>query len=120
MAEIKGLVMERDDLLSEVDGLRHEKQQVCDILMAAPELNMSNYDESDVSALNDAVIEVVLLMRGPSSPVPSIDSPIDVLEVIVANARTIPDPSTNGATDIAAVPLDDIEAARVVLEPTDD
>lgn len=37
------------------------------------------------------------------------------LENIVANAHTIPDPSMEGATDIAAVPLDDIEQARAAL-----
>ena len=37
------------------------------------------------------------------------------LEVIVANAEIIPDPHMSGATDIYAVPLDDIDTARAAL-----
>ena len=40
----------------------------------------------------------------------------DALQVIVANARMIPDPQMEGTTDCFAVPLDDIETACRVLE----
>lgn len=40
---------------------------------------------------------------------------LEALSNILANARLIPDPSMQGATDVYAVPLDDIEAAVAVL-----
>jgi hypothetical protein len=40
------------------------------------------------------------------------------LEVIVANAEIIPDPHMSGATDIYAVPLDDIDTARAAISAT--
>lgn len=40
---------------------------------------------------------------------------IELLTIIVANAKMIPDPSMQGATDIYAVPLGDIEAAKFLL-----
>lgn len=39
----------------------------------------------------------------------------DLLAVIIANAKMIPDPAMAGQTDIYAVPLDDIEDARTIL-----
>lgn len=38
-----------------------------------------------------------------------------VLEIIIANACLIPDPTMNGVTDTYSVPLDDIEAARIIV-----
>jgi len=40
---------------------------------------------------------------------------LEILQIIIANARMQPDASMNGATDIYAVPLDDIEAARAAI-----
>lgn len=37
------------------------------------------------------------------------------LDCIVLNARLVPDPDRNGATDCYAVPLEDIERARELL-----
>lgn len=37
------------------------------------------------------------------------------LSNIVLNARMIPDPSMQGATDIYTVPMDDIDAARNLI-----
>lgn len=39
-----------------------------------------------------------------------------MLEIMVANAELIPDPRMNGSTDVYAVPLDDVEEARRLLE----
>lgn len=44
----------------------------------------------------------------------------DILRNILANARVQPDAAMNGTTDVYAVPLEDIEAARsALLEPMD-
>lgn len=37
------------------------------------------------------------------------------LDILIANARLIPDPGMAGATDCYAVPMDDIEAARAAI-----
>jgi hypothetical protein len=39
-----------------------------------------------------------------------------MLDIIVTNARMIPDPAMQGATDIYAVPLDDIDNAEELLK----
>ena len=47
------------------------KEQIIEILGNAPELNMGNYDEDDVKALNDTVIEAYNLLKSmPDSTQP--------------------------------------------------
>ena len=40
---------------------------------------------------------------------------LDILRIIIANARLIHDPVMAGTTDIYAVPVDDIEATRAAV-----
>lgn len=40
---------------------------------------------------------------------------VDVLRIITMNATVISDPGMDGHTDIYAIPLDDIEAAREIV-----
>ena len=54
----------------EMERLQDERQAVYWILTEAPELNMSNYTDEEASALNDAVIEAVLLMQNNGAPEP--------------------------------------------------
>lgn len=44
--------------------------QLFAIAEAAPELNMSNYDESQVSEINDAMVKIYLLLKAAIAPVP--------------------------------------------------
>jgi hypothetical protein len=49
--------------LSPNTGLIQALERIAATAEASPELNMSNYDHDDVSALNDAMISVVLDLR---------------------------------------------------------
>lgn len=40
---------------------------------------------------------------------------LEMLQIIVANARVIPDPDMHGHTDIYSVPICDIESAREAI-----
>ncbi len=58
-------------LNADADELAEERAtvaQMLELLMEAPELNMSNYTEEEVSALNNAVIEAVAIARAERKP----------------------------------------------------
>ncbi len=50
-------------LLREVERLRAKLAEVHALLLDAPELNMSNYTEDDVTALNHAVNEACCMLE---------------------------------------------------------
>ena len=68
----------------------------------------ANRVEAD-NRLAEALADLAVEPRAFSSPLRA------ALKVIVANAEIIPDPHMSGATDIYAVPIDDIDNARASL-----
>jgi len=61
------------------------KEQIIEILGNAPELNMGNYDEDDVKALNDTVIEAYNLLKSmpDSTQPPQVDESRPAIEQTV-------------------------------------
>ncbi len=75
-------------------------------------------------ACGDAVIAVCGALECAETELASLRADRDrlrgALEPVVLNAELAPDPRMSGATDCYLVSLDDIEAARLALEPRDE
>lgn len=74
------LLEDRSELQAKVKKLEDKFSEIQKVVNSAPELNMSNYDEDDVSALNESMIEAYKSLNKTEIKYSIVDDNDNVLE----------------------------------------